>query len=132
MCSVKLPYQFRGKVLHGKQMGRHIGFPTLNLIPDHKADIPFGVYASEVEAGGVRYHGMTNVGAHPTLPKGGITVETHLIDQHIDLYGEEITVTLLKFLREEKRFDSVEELAKALSDDKKHVIEWFERMPADL
>mgnify|MGYP000402860702 CR=1 FL=1 len=89
-----------------------MGFPTVNLLPPSQKHLPaFGVYLSEVEIDGKLYPGITNIGRKPTIkgehPAG---VETHIYDWTRDIYGKDVKVRLLTFMRPEKKFDSVEEL----------------------
>ncbi len=110
---------YKGLVSHGKELGRTIGFPTLNLIPDRDKILPcFGVYQSEVITPLGTYRGITNIGKKPTVEKDGLpTIETFLFDFSGDLYDEEITVRLMHFLRPEKKFDSVQELQDQMKKD---------------
>lgn len=114
-------YAIKGKVVQGKKKGRDIGFPTLNLKSDTKYVMPkYGVYKSRVVLGVREYLGLTNVGIRPTFEEENpqVSIETHLVDAKVDdLYGEEVIVTFEKFLREEKKFDSIEELKKQIAID---------------
>lgn len=113
------PYGLTGEVSHGKQLGRTIGMPTANLIPEKdKLLPPFGVYYSKVYVGDKIYNGMTNLGRKPTVNDGQeITSETYVFDFEGDLYGQTITVKLCKFRRGEKKFSSVEELKENMQRD---------------
>lgn len=113
------PYTVRGKIVHGKALGRRIGIPTLNQLPaPEKLLPPHGVYYSRVRAGGKTYRGMTNIGVRPTVSDGSrLSVETYLYDFTGDLYGEEAEVSLLTFRRPEMRFESVEQLREMMSRD---------------
>lgn len=114
-------YAIKGKVFQGKKKGRDIGFPTLNIKTETKYVLPkFGVYKSRVVVGVNIYNGLTNVGMRPSFNYQGEEpgIETHLIDTKIDeLYGEEVTVTFEKFIREEKKFDSIDELKEQIARD---------------
>ncbi len=113
------PYQILGTVLHGNAVGRTIGIPTVNQIPESdKLLPPRGVYYSTVYIDGKEYPGMTNIGSKPTVSNtGAVTVETHLYDYSGDLYGRVITTSLLRYRRREKRFTGVEELKETMEDD---------------
>ena len=112
------PVVFSGTVVHGKHMGTQLGYPTVNLpLPAGRALPAFGVYLCRLTAGGKCYNGVVNVGKHPTLPEGSATVETHLLDTDDDLYGRQVSVELLSFLRPETKFDSVDELKRQLAAD---------------
>ena len=108
---------FSGRVVPGKRLGRTLGFPTANV---ETADaVPArGVYAAAVEAAGKRYRAVMNIGRHPTAPEGPPTIEIHLLDFSGDLYGQELRVEPLCFLREERKFDSREALKAQLEADR--------------
>lgn len=113
------PYFVRGEVVHGNALGRTIGMPTANLLPGEQKLLPaYGVYATRVEADGKVYGGVTNVGVKPTIGADRANVETTLLHFDGDLYGKQITVYFLEFLRPEQRFDSLEELKAQMSRDK--------------
>lgn len=114
----------RGKVLSGKQLGRTLGFPTANVhLPlDQCRDQQMGgVWFGRVtlpDAAG-KYWALINVGTRPTVTNDGLCkAEAWLIGFDGDLYGREITVDLLQFLRPELKFSSVEELRQAMEKDK--------------
>ena len=107
----------RGRVEGGKGQGTKLGFSTANLSIECAADIPYGVYAAETDYQGNCYLSIVNIGAHPTLPEGPPTVEVHILDQSFPLYGETLCVRLTKFIRPEKRFDTVDALRKQVQLD---------------
>ena len=113
------PYMVRGRIVHGKALGRRIGIPTLNQVPpEDKLLPPFGVYYSDVLIGEKKYCGMTNIGIKPTVSeKKRVTVETYLYDFRDDIYGETATVQLLTHRRPEMKFGSLEELKKTMEQD---------------
>ena len=123
------PYSVSGTVLHGQRLGRKMGFPTLNLrlAPD-KISPPRGVYASVVrweENGNVRLApGMSNLGSRPTVngDRNDVTLETNVFAEPGELYGSKITVWLLRFLRPEKAFGSVDELSAAIALDREEAL----------
>lgn len=112
-------YSVSGTVAHGRRLGRTIGMPTANLIPDQdKLLPPYGVYYSRVAVDGMLYRGISNVGCKPTVSTENTTnVETYLYDFNGDLYGRDILVSLLAFRRPEMRFDSVEHLKEQMEAD---------------
>ena len=113
------PYFVRGEVVHGNALGRTIGMPTANLLPGEQKLLPaYGVYATRVEVDGKIYGGVTNVGVKPTIGADRANVETTLLHFDGDLYGKQIAVYFLEFLRPEQRFDSLEELKAQMSRDK--------------
>lgn len=110
------PYFVSGTVLHGNELGRTIGFPTINIMPEENKILPpNGVYYSEIYVDGVKYKGVTNIGNKPTVgghyKKG---VETFLYGFDSDIYGREVTVTFLHFVRRECRFSDIHELSAAI------------------
>jgi riboflavin kinase/FMN adenylyltransferase len=113
------PYMVRGRIVHGKALGRRIGIPTLNQTPpEDKLLPPFGVYYSDVLIGDKKYCGMTNIGVKPTVSdEKRVTVETYLYDFKGDIYGETATVQLLTHRRPEMKFSSVEELKHTMEQD---------------
>ena len=114
-----MPYPVMGTVVKGKQLGRTLGFPTLNLLPpDSKLLPPNGVYYSQVRCGEKMYRAISNVGYKPTVMEEKIMgIESYLYDFDEDAYGREIEVYLLKFRRAEQRFENMEALAGQLKED---------------
>lgn len=112
-------YQIRGEVQFGKQRGgREIGYPTANLKFAEEDLVPrHGVYVSQVICDGKCYGGVINIGCNPTFGEQSLVAETHIFDFNQDIYGKPIKVNLLDFLRSERRFDSVAELAAQISRD---------------
>lgn len=106
------------KVIHGNEIGRTLRFPTVNQAIPEKTVLPrFGVYLTEVEVFGKTYRGVSNVGVKPTVGNKEPLIETHILDFSGDLYGESLKVKLMKFLREEKRFASLNELKRQVDFD---------------
>ena len=111
-------YPVSGIVQHGKKLGRRLGMPTVNLIPEPgKLLPPCGVYYSDVFSGGNQYCGVTNIGYKPTVDGSFLGVETYLYDFHQDVYGKEATVCLRHYERPEQKFDSVESLKHQMQKD---------------
>jgi riboflavin kinase/FMN adenylyltransferase len=106
-------------VVKGQQIGRSIGFPTANIhIPNDYKLIPHdGVYAVEVKVEGVLFKAMLNIGNRPTVNGTRKTVEAHLFDFQGDLYNKLVTVYFREFIREEKKFESLEALKNQLVQD---------------
>ncbi|HUW98571.1 MAG TPA: bifunctional riboflavin kinase/FAD synthetase [Acidiferrobacter sp.] len=112
------PYRYRGRVVHGDARGRLIGFPTANvLMPDPP---PLGgVFAVTAEGvGGRCYRGIANVGRRPTVGGGCVLLEVHLLDFAGDLYGQPLSVSFLKRLREERKFSSLGALQAQITADR--------------
>ena len=113
------PYSVSGTVEHGRRLGRTIGMPTANLLPEQdKLLPPNGVYYSKVLMGGRIYRSITNIGCKPTVSENHIMgVETYLDDVAGDIYGKDITVQLLAFRRPEMKFDGVDILKAQMQKD---------------
>ncbi|WHX51135.1 bifunctional riboflavin kinase/FAD synthetase [Paenibacillus woosongensis] len=113
-------YSIYGTVMHGEKRGRQIGFPTANLKPDEHFVLPAkGVYAVRVNYEGQRLKGVMNVGVKPTFhnDKSAPSLEIHLFDFNGDLYGKSLSVELVEFIREERRFGSIDELVAQIGKD---------------
>lgn len=113
------PYYVAGTVVHGHAIGRTIGIPTINLIPDDEKMLPpNGVYLTKTIFDHNEYFGITNIGVKPTISgeeaKG---IETHLFDFDGDLYDRELIVEFYAFKRPERRFESLEDLQGQLAED---------------
>jgi riboflavin kinase/FMN adenylyltransferase len=113
------PYGIGGQVVHGEQIGRTIGFPTANLLPDDNKLIPQdGVYAVMVDLdNGVRKQGIMNIGTRPTFNGTTRTLETNLLETVGDLYGQRIFIHFIGRLRSEQHFPSADALAKQIQKD---------------
>jgi riboflavin kinase/FMN adenylyltransferase len=114
------PYSFTGTVVEGDQIGRSLGFPTANIfIAESYKLIPAdGVYAVQVKWNGKAYKGMLNIGHRPTVGGRRRTVEVHVFDLNENLYDAELTVFLIKQIRTEMKFESLEQLKQQLFQDK--------------
>jgi riboflavin kinase/FMN adenylyltransferase len=122
------PYTVKGTVVHGDRRGRTIGFPTANVQPAEPYLIPKnGVYVVQVRRNGRIDTGVMNIGNRPTFedPVPRHTLEVHLFDVNEDLYGQTLEVAFLHFLREEKRFDSVDALVKQIRADVAQARNWL-------
>ena len=109
-----------GVVATGKHVGRTLGFPTANILPDEGCVLPEqnGVYAALLTlSDGRTLPCVLNKGCHPTLPEGAATVEAHIFDFEGDLYGQRVAVDFLDFLRPEKRFEGTEALRAQIERD---------------
>lgn len=113
------PYFVSGEVKHGNQIGRTIGFPTINLIPPENKLLPsFGVYITKVTIDGIVYQGVTNVGRKPTIEGNNpVGIETHILDFRQDVYDKVVIVTFIKKLRDEQKFPNLEALLEQLRLD---------------
>ncbi len=125
--SVSLPFTICGRTVHGKRLGTELGFPTANLTypPDVQLP-PDGVYVAWALLGGIRYPAILNQGRHPTAPEGHATIETHLLGYDGgDLYGQELTLTYVHYLRPEMRFGSLDALKAQLAADETRAHAWI-------
>ena len=124
-------YMLSGIVVSGKQLGGTIGFPTANIeVKEPYKLIPSsGVYIIKTQINTVVFSGIMNIGFNPTVLGKHQTIEAHLFNFSEDLYGKKITITLIHFLREEQKFNSVEELVDQLNIDKKNAISYLSNNP---
>ncbi len=112
------PFSLRGPVVHGKERGRSIGYPTANMAVTPDRALPgFGVYVTRSTAGGRTYASATNIGLNPTFADPVPTVETYILDFEGDLYGRELRVEVLHRLRGEMKFDGIDALTAAIGAD---------------
>ena len=116
------PVVFEGVVEQGRQLGRQLGFPTANLPVPADTLVGDGVYASWAEVGGVRYRAMSNLGSNPSVGGGERRLETHLFGFAGTLYGKTLRVELVRLIRGEQRFASVEELREQIAKDKETIL----------
>ena len=125
------PHFLKSKVVDGKRLGRRLGFPTANqYFPDGIIVPARGIYATVCTTkDGNRYVGISNVGIRPTVTDGSdshrVNCETYIHNFSGDIYGEEMKVEFYKYLREEKKFDSVEELKARIALDLENALEFF-------
>ena len=111
-------FTYVSEVVHGDQRGRKLGFPTANLeIEDKRAMLPNGVYIVKVKVGKNFFAGIANVGDNPTFKVAKRRLEVFIDNFNADIYGEEISVSFLEKIRDEKIFSSVEELKSQLRED---------------
>ena len=114
------PYTITSTVVDGQKLARRLGFPTVNLTPRKSTILPKnGVYVSRIDFIGndKELFGITNVGMRPTVKADAICAETHIFDFDGDLYGKELRVELLHFIRAERLFDSIEDLREQVRKD---------------
>lgn len=122
------PFALSGPVRHGKGLGSsRLGAPTVNLIPPEGQLIPaFGVYAARVTVGGGTYDAVTNVGVRPTVDTGGgVTIESHLLDQSVQAYGKGCRVEFLRRLRPERKFSNMDALREQIARDAREARAYF-------
>lgn len=118
------PYLIKGKVIHGKKLGRTIGFPTANLQFDENMIIPKkGVYYTNIEYNNKILKGITSVGNNPTVNGKQLTIETFILNFNDTIYGQEIKVYFIERIRDEIKFNSLEELIEQIKQDEKFAID---------
>lgn len=120
-------YSYSGRCVQGKMLGRTMGFPTANLnIPEDKYVVRRGVYVSRILLGQRVLYGVTNVGRRPTLEDAVNDVaETYIFDFDEDIYGANLTVELLHFLRPEEKMTSKDDLIRAVEINKVQALEYL-------
>jgi riboflavin kinase/FMN adenylyltransferase len=126
-------YSLSGEVIHGKKLGRTIGFPTANIdVWDEQIMPLFGVYTGWAYLGNERFMAMTNVGISPTVDYKGVTVEAYLLDFDRDIYGETLTITFEHFLRPEAKFNGLDELIIQIKQDVEDGRDYLINLEAEL
>jgi len=112
-------YTILGMVTRGDNLGKKIGFPTANLSAHSEQFPPNGVYLAKAWIRGVSYHGVINLGYRPTVSSGKSerVLEIHLLDFNRDIYGEDVEVQFVSYLRPEKKFENVDALARQIALD---------------
>lgn len=113
------PYTITGKVEYGKQLGRQLGFPTMNVHPaEEKILPPNGVYIDSVKVDGIWYNGIGNVGVKPTVTNDNrMLIESFLFDYDGNAYDKQVEIHLFEFCRPEKKFDSVDAMKDQVKSD---------------
>ena len=126
---LKRPYNFSGKVVKGKGLGKKLGFPTANLEIDGRKFLPGeGVYAAwtTIDNCKDKLPSVMNLGPQPTIdPFSPSAAEVHLIDQNMNLYSSNLTIQPLKKIRSQIKFSGLNELSKQISNDKNIAKEIF-------
>lgn len=112
------PVSLQGRVISGEGRGAGMGFPTANLEINSKQALPAdGIYATQAYIDGKAYPAVTDIGHRPTFGDNERSVETYIINYQGNLYGRQLKIDVVERLREEKKFDSVEELKQQIADD---------------
>lgn len=120
-------FMLNGTVVNGKKLGGKIGFPTanINVKETYKLIPKTGVYIVKTNVNGAEFFGMMNIGVRPTVDGDHQTIEVHLFDFNEDIYGKTLSIKLLYFLRDEQKFNSVEELISQLKKDKETSLQYI-------
>lgn len=118
-------FSIAGKVAHGKQLGRTINFPTINIPIKHKISPVLGVFAVQVNIIGEIFNGVCNIGKRPTVNGENILLEVFLFDFNQTVYGEPTSITFKKRIRDEQKFDSFNALKAQIELDTKTAKDFF-------
>jgi riboflavin kinase/FMN adenylyltransferase len=122
-------YAIDGAVVEGARRGREIGFPTANLSTENDLIPPHGVYATTITIDGAVYASVTNIGTRPTFGDQTVTVvETHVINQSMDLYGRRVRLAFVQRLRDERKFPDLEALQDQIAADVRRAGRLFDRL----
>lgn len=112
-------YSVSGMVVHGKKIGRTIGYPTANIAVDSLKLLPKkGAYIVDVFVKNQHYKGMLSIGTNPTVNGHSLTTEVYILDFNEEIYGEEISVNFREFLHDEIKFESLQKLIERLDEDR--------------
>lgn len=112
------PFTIQGRVVHGKSLGKKMGYPTANLQPMAHYTVPkYGVYDTNVIVKGKSYKAATSIGTNPTLNEKGLKIEAHILDFNENIYNKEVELEFLNFLRPEKKFDNIDTLFQQIEKD---------------
>lgn len=118
--------EIKGEIIHGNRIGRTLGFPTANIRIADDNDAANGVYAALVRIGDATYRAMLNIGTRPTIGNDPERfAEAHLFDFSGDIYGQTATVSLLSYIRPERRFPDIESLKRQLELDRQAILDYF-------
>ena len=119
------PYTLRGEMVYGRQLGRTVGMPTVNLkTADEKLLPAHGVYGTITIVDGVRYLGVTSIGPRPTVDNlPTVTIETFLLHFNRELYGQHISLELKMYIRPITKFENLEAVRKKVDEDVMYVME---------
>lgn len=116
----------KGKVVHGKALGRTVGMPTANLQVEGEELPQVGVYATRIKIGDTYYNSLTNVGRRPSVDDDKcITVETFIIDFCEQIYGERVELEFVAYLRPVQKFESLEEVSNQVKKDIEHAKQYI-------
>ena len=110
-------YFVDGRVMHGDGRGRTLGYPTANLETANELVPAHGIYVTMVVIDDTWHRAVTSIGVRPTIGEGPVTIETHLLDGVYDLYGKDIRLAFVKWLRPEVRFDGLDALRAQIARD---------------
>ncbi len=120
-------YNIVGKVIHGQQNGRKLGFPTANIEPEiyNKCIPSYGVYAVKIDIADKQFKGMACIGTRPTYGGGDMSIEVNIFDFTQEIYDEKIKITFLHKLRSLNKYSNEEELKSAITADREKALQFF-------
>ena len=120
-------FSLSGNVIQGKQLGRELGFPTANLLLDEDVFLPtFGVYYGVIEVDTKKFNCIINIGLNPTVDsEDSVKIEAHILDFGDDIYQKDIKLFLKNFIRNEKKFNNIDELKNQIMKDIDSVKKYF-------
>ncbi len=119
------PFEVRGRVMEGKKLGRRLNFPTANIYPENLPKLPYGVYATKTIIDNQEYISVTNVGVNPTVNDNNLRIETFITNFDGDIYQRHIKVRFYKFLRNETKFNSIDDLKAQIEKDTELSLNFF-------
>lgn len=122
------PYAVSGRVIHGRAIGRKIGFPTANLHSENEI-LPAGVFITLARVGNTLHPSVTNIGFRPTFGRGGLSLETVLLDAGKNLYGRTMDILFIKRIRPERKFASPGALTRQIVRDVQTARDYFNVHP---
>lgn len=127
MNTINTQNSFTGKVIHGMEIGRTLGFPTANILSHNVAADLRGVYVASIILPSFSsiYYGIMNIGTRPSLGLHTISIEVHILNFNDDIYNHIITITPLHKLRNEQKFNTLEELKQQISLDKLQALQYI-------
>lgn len=127
------PYMFSGVVSRGRGIGKNLGFATANIHIEEKYKLipKDGIYVVRTQYDGKLLYGMMSIGFNPTVQGSNRTIEVHLFDFDSDLYGETLRVEILQRLRDEEKFDSIEDLKLQIERDQTASLAYIEKLHVD-
>jgi riboflavin kinase/FMN adenylyltransferase len=111
------PWFVSGEVIHGKKLGRDLGYPTANIRLPTSCGLRHGIYAVRVGRGSERFDGVASFGRRPTFDNGAPLLEVFLFDFKGDLYGQVLDVAFVAYIRDELKFDGIDALIVQMNDD---------------
>lgn len=123
------PYRLNGTVVHGEKRGKEIGYPTANIKPEHPQKVipRDGVYAVRLRVMDNWFKGMMNIGTRPTFKENKRTLEVNLFDFDQEIYGKEVQVRFFNRIRDEVKFEGINELIQQLKEDEKRARSLLEK-----